>query len=79
MFNQTPLSALPGQRGRLEPGPPPFSEIEGGPHHPGAATTPGAGPDPTPDPTTPPPHEDQPRPPGAANVPGAGPNPDGNQ
>src|SRR5690606_33434640 len=64
----------PRRGGPLPPGPPNFSEIEGGPHHPGAAAPPGAGPNPTP---TPEPRRkrDEETTPAAANVPGAGPNP----
>lgn len=60
----------------LEPGPPNFSDVEGAPaHHPGAATPPGAGPNPTPLPADKRKPDRNATAPGASTVPGAGPNP----
>jgi hypothetical protein len=67
------ISPPPRRGGPLPPGPPNFSDIESGPHHPGAAAPPGAGPNPTP------PEPEREREgettPAAATIPGAGPNP----
>lgn len=76
MSPQLPFSALPRSGGPISPGPPNFSDIEGGPHHPGAATPPGAGQNPVPVPPPPEPEMDEDKTtPGAATIPGAGPNP----
>lgn len=78
MTHQPLMSALPRSGEPVPPGPPNFSEVEGGgPHHPGAASQPGAGPNPSPLPVKDEPkEEDKDRPiPGAATIPGAGPNP----
>lgn len=74
MSRQPPLSAISHSGEPVPPGPPGFSEIEGGPHHPGAAAPPGAGPNPSPASVDDEVREDKPTP-GASNIPGAGPNP----
>lgn len=74
MSQKRTLNALPRSGEPVTPGPPDFGEVEGGPHHPGAATTPGAGPNPTPLPPSDE-HDPDETSPGAATVPGAGPNP----
>lgn len=60
----------------VSPGPPDFGEVGGqAPHHPGASSVPGAGPNPTPLPADQTKDDPDATTPGASNVPGAGPNP----